>query len=167
MDLPGREGYIQGMAIEAVDQARIIRAARIHSLVERRMAEEALQSSSRRRGYEEERARGLSVMSGIVHNHEEAHLAALGGAAAGPVMYDTVSGPGGVYASGGSIAVDLSPVPGDPEATLRKAERIRQAALAPSSPSAADFRAAAKAYELEAAARRQLAEGGRGFSALA
>jgi hypothetical protein len=148
------------MAIESVDQARMVRAARIQALVERKTAEEGLRVSSQRRGYDEERARGLSMMSGIVHNHEEAHLAALGGAAAGPITYDTVSGPGGVYASGGSIAVDLSPVPGDPEATLRKAERIRQAALAPSSPSSADLRAAAKAYELEAMARREMADKG-------
>jgi len=147
----------------------MIRAARVESLVERKMAEESLRVAGQQRGFDQERARAMSEMSGSVRLHEEAHLAALGGAA-GPIVYSMVSGPGGSYASGGSIAVDISPVPGDPAATMRKAEGIRLAAMAPSNPSVADVRTAAAAYQLEAAARREMAQDAqrpRGISMLA
>jgi hypothetical protein len=71
-----------------------------------------------------------------VRNHEQAHLAALGGAAAGPIIYDYATGPNGEsIAVGGRVAVDLSEVPGDPAATLRKANAILAAARAPGDPS--------------------------------
>lgn len=84
-----------------------------------------------------------------VRAHENAHLAALGGAAASGILYDTATGPGGEsIAVGGKIAVDLAEVPGDPAATLRKARSVIAAANAPNDPSAADQRTAARAYEL-------------------
>ncbi len=51
---------------------------------------------------------------------------------------------------------DTSPVPGDAEATIRKAQTIRAAALAPANPSAQDRAVAAAATPMEAAARREL-----------
>jgi len=97
-----------------------------------------------------------------VRAHEHAHVAALG---KGVIVYDTVTGPdGSTYAVGGGVAVDLSPVPGDPEATLRKAKLAIQAAYAVGEPSGADMRVAAEAYQLEVAAQadleREKAEGG-------
>ena len=97
-----------------------------------------------------------------VRAHEHAHVAALG---KGVIVYDTVTGPdGSTYAVGGGVAVDLTPVPGDPEATLRKARLAIQAAYAVGEPSGADMRVAAEAYQLEAAAQADLekeqAEGG-------
>lgn len=84
-----------------------------------------------------------------VRAHENAHLAALGGAAASGIVYDTATGPGGEsIAVGGRIAVDLAEVPGDPAATLRKARSVIAAANAPNDPSAADQRTAARAYAL-------------------
>lgn len=81
-------------------------------------------------------------------------MAALG---KGVIVYDTVIGPdGSAYAVGGGVAVDLKPVPGDPEATLRKARLAIQAAYAVGKPSAADMRVAAEAYQLEVAAQGQL-----------
>ena len=89
-----------------------------------------------------------------VRAHEHAHVAALG---KGVIVYDTVTGPdGSTYAVGGGVAVDLTPVPGDPEATLRKARLAIQAAYAVGVPSAADMRVAAEAYQLEVAAQAQL-----------
>jgi hypothetical protein len=89
-----------------------------------------------------------------VRAHEHAHAAALG---KGVIVYDTVTGPdGNAYAVGGGIAVDLTPVPGDPEATIRKARSAIQAAYAVGEPSAADLKVAAEAYQLEAAAQKQL-----------
>ena len=56
-------------------------------------------------------------------------------------------------------AVDMSEVPGDPEATLRKARIIIAAANAPGNPSAADSRTAARAYEMIRKAQAELREG--------
>jgi len=95
-----------------------------------------------------------------VKSHEMAHLAVLGGAAAGGIEYRYAIGPDGTrYAVGGSVKVDTEPVPGNPEETLRKAKRIRAAALAPGEPSAADMRIAAEAYRMEVAARKEIEAG--------
>ena len=102
-------------------------------------------------------ARELAAREAEVRAHELAHLVSLGGAAAGPVVYGYVTGPDGqAYADSGRIRVDLEPVPGDPAATLRKAQAVQQAAHAPGSPSAPDMRVAADAYRLEMQARREL-----------
>jgi hypothetical protein len=91
-----------------------------------------------------------------VRAHEHAHAAARGN---GVIVYQTVVGPDGVaYAVGGGISVDLAPVPGDPEATLRKAKAAIQAAYAVGMPSAADMKVAAEAYQLEIAAQKQIDE---------
>ena len=100
----------------------------------------------------------LQAENAAVRSHEQAHVRLLGGAAASPVLYDTVRGPDGQsYAVAGKIKVDLSPVPGDPAATLRKARQVRTAALAPNDPSGADMRVAAAAYRLEMQAKRNMA----------
>ena len=89
-----------------------------------------------------------------VRAHEHKHAAALG---KGVIVYDTVIGPDGTsYAVGGGISVDLQPVPGDPEATIRKAKSAIQAAYAVGEPSGADLRVAADAYQLEVAAQKDL-----------
>jgi hypothetical protein len=54
--------------------------------------------------------------------------------------------------------VDLSPISGDPSATVRKMTQIRQAALAPADPSSADRAAAARAMSLQQKAQADLAE---------
>ena len=94
-----------------------------------------------------------------VRAHEQSHLAQLGGAAASGIIYETRLGPDGKqYAVGGRIKTDLSPVPGDPRATLDKARSVIRAALAPGSPSAADMRVAAEAYRLAREAGEELSE---------
>ena len=91
----------------------------------------------------------LSAIDATVKTHEWSHLLTLGPYAAGPIAYDfIIDSEGNRYAVGGSIAVDLSPVPGDPEATARKARAVLQAAYAPGNPSAADMQVAQKAYLL-------------------
>jgi hypothetical protein len=96
----------------------------------------------------------LQAMDAEVRAHEHAHVAALG---KGVIEYDTVIGPDGVaYAAGGGVSVDLSPVPGDPEATIRKAKAAIQAAFAVGQPSGADMNVAAEAYQLEMAAQKEL-----------
>ncbi len=88
-----------------------------------------------------------------VRAHEQAHIAA-GGQHAGGASFTYQNGPDGrQYAIGGSVPIDTSPVPDDPEATEEKARTVRRAALAPANPSAADQAIAAKATAMETKAR--------------
>ncbi len=93
-----------------------------------------------------------------VRAHEQAHLSAAGGLARG-VSFTYVTGPDGQrYAVGGEVSIDTSPVGGDPEATIRKAQQIRGAANAPANPSSRDRQVAAQAGQMEQAARVELAQ---------
>ena len=92
-----------------------------------------------------------------VRSHEQAH-AAVGGSYAGAPTYSFKRGPDGqTYAVGGEVSIDVSPIPNDPAATLRKMEVVQQAALAPAEPSSQDLRVAAQAQVLAAQARSELA----------
>lgn len=101
-----------------------------------------------------------------VHVHEQAHLSAAGGYATSGARFTFETGPDGKrYAVGGEVSIDTSAVPDDPEATIRKMQVVRKAALAPMNPSAADRAIAAKAGAVAAEARAELLqqndEGGR------
>jgi len=89
-----------------------------------------------------------------VRAHEMAHLAAGAGLVTGGASYTYQIGPDGQrYAIGGEVQIDVSPVPGDPEATIRKMQQVRRAALAPADPSPQDRAVAAMASQIEAQAR--------------
>ncbi|QXD16839.1 hypothetical protein GQ464_007845 [Rhodocaloribacter litoris] len=106
---------------------------------------------------EEEQLRRLKKRDAEVRQHEQAHLLAAGPYAQGPPRYTYQVGPDGKrYAIGGSVKIDTRPVPGDPEATIRKAQVIRRAALAPKDPSPADRRIAHEAGRMEMKARQEL-----------
>jgi hypothetical protein len=76
----------------------------------------------------------------------------------GKVSYRYQVGPDGrLYVVSGEVSFDTSAVPDDPEATLRKAEQIADAAFVPGDSPSADRRAAIMAAMLKAEARRQLA----------
>lgn len=111
---------------------------------------------------EEAYVRELQAIDREVRAHEAAH-AAKGGAYAGRPSYEYVTGPDGIrYAVSGSVQIDTGTVPGDPEATIRKLETVRRAALAPSSPSGQDRAVAAQAEvgirEAEAELREKRSE---------
>ena len=92
-----------------------------------------------------------------VRAHEQAHKAA-GGGHAGSIRLTYQMGPDGKrYAVEGEVPIDVSPVPGDPAATLRKMEAVHRAANAPASPSGADRSVAATASRQMQQARAQLA----------
>jgi hypothetical protein len=94
-----------------------------------------------------------------VRAHEQAHLAAAGPYAKGPPSYEFQTGPDGQpYAVGGEVRIDTSPVAGNPEATVVKAQTIKRAATAPRNPSAQDRQVAAQAAQLEAQARQEIKE---------
>lgn len=92
-----------------------------------------------------------------VRAHEMAHLAAAGGLATSGARFTYEKGPDGVrYAVGGEVGIDTSSGR-TPEETLQRARIIRAAALAPAEPSGQDRAVAAKATQMEAEARAELA----------
>jgi len=89
--------------------------------------------------------------------HEAAHMAAGGSYIEGGASYTYQTGPDGKqYAIGGEVSIDMSPVPGNPRATITKMMAIRAAALSPADPSGQDASVAAAAAQIEAQARAQL-----------
>ncbi|MEN0035773.1 MAG: putative metalloprotease CJM1_0395 family protein [Cellvibrio sp.] len=100
----------------------------------------------------------LAARDREVRSHEQAHAAVAGQYGSSPT-YSFVRGPDGVsYAVGGEVKIDTSPIPGDPEATLRKAQQLRRAANAPAEPSGQDSSVAAQAAQMEQQARAELNE---------
>ena len=80
-----------------------------------------------------------------VRQHEQAHQS-VGGQYAGAATYTYQRGPNGqLYAVGGQVSIDTSPIPDDPEATISKMQTVRSAALAPAEPSAQDIQVAQQA----------------------
>lgn len=98
----------------------------------------------------------LSARDLEVRAHEQAH-ASVGGQYAGAAQFSYERGPDGVrYAVGGEVPIDVGRE-ASPEATLRKAQVVKRAALAPAEPSPQDRRVATEATRMEAIARQQLA----------
>ncbi len=92
-----------------------------------------------------------------VRQHEQAHKAAAGPYARGGPTYEFQTGPDGKkYAVGGSVQIDTSEVPGNPQATIQKMQVIRRAASAPAQPSAQDRAVAAEATRKAQKARQEL-----------
>lgn len=98
----------------------------------------------------------LAARDREVRAHEQAH-AAVGGRYAGAPSYTYQRGPDGVnYAVGGEVPISLPSGGDDPEATIRAAEQVRRAALAPADPSPQDRSVAASAANLAQEARQEL-----------
>ncbi|MBI2840688.1 MAG: hypothetical protein HYX75_20415 [Acidobacteria bacterium] len=106
---------------------------------------------------EKQEVQRLKEIDSRVKAHEQAHLASAGGYARGGAQYKYETGPDGrQYAVSGEVSIDTSEVPGNPEATLRKAEVVKRAALAPADPSGQDRRVAAEAEAMAIEARREI-----------
>jgi hypothetical protein len=101
----------------------------------------------------------LEARNREVITHEAAHMAAGGSAIRGGATYTYQTGPDGRrYAIGGEVTVDMTPVQGNPRATIAKMMAIRAAALSPTDPSPQDMKVAAAAAQIEAQAQAQLAQ---------
>jgi len=112
-------------------------------------------SESEQRQIAELKARDREVRA-----HEMAHQAAGAGLVRGGASFRYEQGPDGQsYAVSGEVSIDTAAVNGDAEATLRKAENIIAAALAPRQPSSQDRAVAAQASQMAAEARAQLIAG--------
>ncbi len=113
-------------------------------------------SNSSENSKEEKAVKDLEERDQEVRTHEQAHKAA-GGQYAGSPAFDMTLGPDGKsYATGGHVDIDVSAIPNDPQATIRKMEQIKQAALAPAEPSTQDVKVAARANMIASAARSEL-----------
>lgn len=107
---------------------------------------------------EQEVVRELQQTDQRVRAHEQAHKS-VAGPYAGAISYETTTGPDGrEYAIGGSVQIDVSAVPNNPEATIRKMEVVERAALAPADPSPEDFAVARAAQAIRQQAQNELAD---------
>ena len=105
---------------------------------------------------EQQEIHQLSQRDREVRSHELAH-AAVGGPHTGSPNYEFTVGPDGKkYATSGEVSVDLSPVSGDPQATITKLQKVHAAALAPANPSVQDTKVAAQAARLILQAQSEL-----------
>jgi len=105
---------------------------------------------------EQQKITELAMRDREVRAHEAAH-ASVGGIYAGAPSYSFARGPDGKnYAVSGEVSIDVSPVAGNPQATLDKAQIVRRAALAPAQPSSQDRAVASAAIALEQSARQEL-----------
>lgn len=115
-------------------------------------------------GLSEEELRTLTDLKARdreVRAHESAHQA-VGGQYAGSISYVYERGPDGAqYAVGGEVSIDVSPVAGDPQATIEKMRVVRSAALAPAQPSGQDRAVAAEAMQQMLQAQSELAMEGQ------
>jgi hypothetical protein len=107
---------------------------------------------------EKKKVQELQQRDREVRAHEQAHKAA-GGALARSPTFKTVRGPDGKsYAVSGEVKIDTSALPNNPEATIRKLEQVKRAALAPSNPSSQDRQVAAEAEAKIQQARQEIRE---------
>jgi hypothetical protein len=101
--------------------------------------------------------RELEQLDRSVRQHEQMHLQTARDIAVGGADFKYKRGPDGEkYAVNGEVDIDASSVSGDTRATIEKAVKVQNTALAPSDPSPKDLRAASQARIMEAKAYRKL-----------
>ncbi|MFV8570437.1 putative metalloprotease CJM1_0395 family protein [Marinobacter sp. SBS5] len=132
--------------------------------------DKAADSSTEKPGQEKENPQGLTeselkeltelkARDREVRAHEAAHQA-VGGQHAGAISYTYERGPDGAqYAVGGEVPIDVSPVAGDPQATIEKMRVVRSAAMAPAQPSSQDRAVASQAMQTMLQAQAELVSG--------
>ena len=146
-----------GVVVQLSEQVRELQEPEKKQAEDRRKRDR----SSRRDGEltedQERQVQELKKTDREVRSHEAAHKAVAGAYARGAPQFDTVVGPDGRrYAVGGEVAIDASPISGNPEATIQKMEQVARAALAPAQPSPQDRAVASQARQAAAEARREL-----------
>ncbi len=139
-----------------VDEQERLRQGRAARSPGEEPSDERDDARERQEESDQELIRELAARDREVRAHEQAH-AAVGGQYASAPVYQYERGPDGVsYAVAGEVSINTSPIPGDPEATIQKAQQILRAANAPAEPSPQDRRVAAEAAQMEAEARIEL-----------
>ena len=119
-------------------------------------AEDQQQQQQQQQQAEQQQLTELKQRDTEVRAHEQAH-ASLGGQYASSPQYEYERGPDGRrYAVEGEVSIDISKAT-TPEETIRKAQQIKAAALAPAEPSAQDLRVATEATQIVLEARTEIA----------
>lgn len=153
--------HLHGKRLTPSKAAEVERIEARLTVLEKKIGEE--KSTGMDAGDLDQRRR-LQERDAEVRNHEKTHQAAAGELSSGGMSLVYQTGPDGrAYAVGGSVQIDTS-TGRTPEETLRKAQRVRSAALAPSDPSSADIKVAARASQMEAQAQAEIAKKGNGGS---
>ncbi len=115
------------------------------------------QSSFELTDEEKKKVEELKKKDAEIKKHEQAHKrAAAGIKSTGPHYKYTIGPDGRRYVKDGHVNIDIAEVPNNPEATIKKAQQIRRAALAPGNPSPQDLRIANQAAAMEAKARMEM-----------
>ncbi|MGK0373196.1 MAG: hypothetical protein ACJAW1_003468 [Glaciecola sp.] len=105
---------------------------------------------------EQQQLTELKQRDAEVKAHEQSH-ASLGGQYASSPQYEYERGSDGrQYAVDGEVSIDISEA-STPEETIRKAQQVKAAALAPTEPSAQDLRVATEATQIALEARNEIA----------
>lgn len=98
----------------------------------------------------------LQATDTTVKAHERAHISAGAGVILSGANFVYQKGPDErLYAIGGEVAIDTA-AENEPEATVKKMQIVRSAALAPSDPSPTDYQVAATASMLQMQARLEV-----------
>ncbi|MEM9864346.1 MAG: putative metalloprotease CJM1_0395 family protein [Myxococcota bacterium] len=151
------EGAPADLSADEAASERSVRADERVAATSEADAPEAPPSESELSEDEQREVERLRARDAEVRAHEQAHKI-VGGQYAGAIRYDFEVGPDGRrYAVGGSVSIDTSEIPGEPEASIRKMQQVIRAANAPAEPSSQDRKvaadAAAKITRLQAEAR--------------
>ncbi|MEM6228471.1 putative metalloprotease CJM1_0395 family protein [Shewanella scandinavica] len=120
--------------------------------------EQAKQAQEKAQAQQQQQVDSLKARDSEVKAHEHAHATVGGQYAQSPSFKYEKGADGQRYATDGEVQIDVSPVGGDPLATINKMKQVYAAAMAPVDPSSADIRVAAEALQKMNEAKVMLAE---------
>ncbi|WP_198780079.1 putative metalloprotease CJM1_0395 family protein [Shewanella putrefaciens] len=124
------------------------------------IAKEKQQQDEEQEAVEQQKAQVEALKSRDIEvkAHEHAHATVGGQYAQSPSFKYQKGADGQRYAIDGEVQIDVSAVPGDPQATINKMKQVYAAAMAPVDPSSADIRVATEALKKMEEAKALLAE---------
>ena len=124
------------------------------------IAKEKQQQAEEQEAIEQQKAQVEALKSRDIEvkAHEHAHATVGGQYAQSPSFKYQKGVDGQRYAIDGEVQIDVSVVPGDPQATINKMKQVYAAAMAPVDPSSADIRVATEALKKMEEAKALLAE---------
>lgn len=131
--------------------------AKRQSLVQQAQ-EQDIQAQEKALAQQQQQVAELKTRDSEVKAHEHAHATVGGQYAQSPSFKYEKGADGQRYATDGEVQIDVSPVGGDPLATINKMKQVYAAAMAPVDPSSADIRVAAQALQTMNEAKVMLAE---------
>ncbi|MCU8057541.1 catalase [Shewanella sp. SM34] len=146
-----REEESQKQQIAAAEEAKQ------QSLVQQAQEQE-IQAQEKAQAQQQQQVDSLKARDSEVKAHEHAHATVGGQYAQSPSFKYEKGADGQRYATDGEVQIDVSPVGGDPLATINKMKQVYAAAMAPVDPSSADIRVAAEALQKMNEAKVMLAE---------